>query len=603
MPESVRAPMVVSFAFGDAYYLRAAEALRRDCERLGVDAHVVEAELPAGTDWIEACRHKVRFIEECHRRFDRSVWWVDVDCRLLRPLPALGPSVDLGLFLRGFRDLRSYDPMLLPRTWQPSILYFGATEVARRFVETMASLERRHTGRATDDWFLQEAWVGTAQVPTVAVLPPAWVELDDKPSPEAHFAFGRSGQAGTFKGQAEQHAVDLFSPARRKALFMREVSEALREGRGSEAQFFLRKAQRLDPTDQALAYRVAKGWQREGRLDEAERVLAALPPSDQAGDHLRRFRLDVALEAGRVDEASRLAAELQQGPSEADRCFAAGRSLRIGLEQRARHARLAPVRRPRLWWMESPYPGNFGDILNPYVVEKITGLPPILGQKGVDVLAIGSTIRFARDGAAVWGAGTPRLTDRLNPRANYLAVRGPLTAQLVEQCGGAPPRVLGDPAALLPRLYRPRRAAPRYRLGVVLHHAHMGRVHVDEDVKSISVLRAGYAGIEAFIDELLQCERILSSSLHGLIVSQAYGIPAQWFDVVAPAGGVPGDGTKFHDYLLSVGLEVPGPLLLAEGSRIGVSTATATALPARSLDLDALLEVAPWPKQERRRWW
>jgi hypothetical protein len=66
---------------------------------------------------------------------------------------------------------------------------------------------------------------------------------------------------------------------------------------------------------------------------------------------------------------------------------------------------------------------------------------------------------------------------------------------------------------------------------------------------------------------------------------------------------VPGDGTKFHDYLLSVGLEVPGPLLLAEGSRIGVSTATATALPARSLDLDALLEVAPWPKQERRRWW
>lgn len=600
---AVAAPIVVSFAFGDPYYHRAAEVLRQDCARLAQPCHVVAADLPPDTGWIDACRHKVRFIDECRRRFDAPLWWVDVDCRLLRPLPVLGESIDLGLFLRGFRDLRQFDPVMLPRTWQPSILYFGHTEPARRFIEAMSALERGHTGQATDDWFLQEAWVASAPVPSVAVLPPHWVQVDEAPAAEACFAFGRSGNAGAFKGQAEQHEVDLFSPARRKALFMREVSEALRDGRGADAQFFLRKSQQVDPFDEALAYRVAKGWLREHRPEEAERVLAVLPPSERAVDHLRRFRLDAALDAGRIDEAARLAVELSQGASDVDRYFAEGRALRIGLEQRAREARLAPARRPQLWWMESPYPGNFGDILNPYLVEKLTGLPPRHGPKGAGVLAIGSTIRFAQDGAQVWGAGTPRMTDRLNPKAQYLAVRGPLTARLVEQSGGTAPLVLGDPAALLPRLYRPAHSPPRHRLGVVLHHAHTGRLRFDDDVKVIGVLRAGYAGIEAFIDDLLQCERILSSSLHGLIVSHAYGVPAQWFDVVAAREGVPGDGTKFHDYLMSVGLPADEPMRLAEGTRVSADSATAPALPARPLDLDALLEVMPWPRRGKRRWW
>lgn len=594
---------VVSFAWGDEYYFKAAQRLRYDCTRLSVGHHVVFPELPLGTSWVDACRYKVRFIEDCIRRFDTPLWWVDVDCRLLRPLPGMGDSIDLGFFVRGFRDLRQFDPVMLPRTWQPSIMYFGRTAAARRFVQAMADLERQHVGQATDDWFLQEAWVRCAPAPAVAVLPPAWVQVDEASAPEAYFAFGRSGNAGSFKGQAEQHEIELFSPGRRKALFMREVSEALRDGRGADAQFFLRRAQQVDPADEALAYRVARGWLREQRPHEAERVLATLPASENASDHLRRFRLDAALEAGRIDEAARLGAELAGGPSEADRRFAAGRGLRIGLEQRACEARLLPERRPQLWWMESPYPGNFGDILNPYLVEKLTGLPPRHGPKGEGVLAIGSTIRFAHDGAQVWGAGTPRMTDRLNPRARYLAVRGPLTARLVEQCGGTAPRVLGDPAVLLPRLYQPVRTAPTHRLGVVLHHAHLGRLHFDDDVKVIGVLRAGYAGIEAFIDELLQCERILSSSLHGLIVSHAYGIPAQWFDVAAAEQAVPGDGTKFHDYLLSVGLPAGEPLRLDAGSRVGVAAAAAPALPTRALDLDALLDVMPWPRAGKRRWW
>jgi hypothetical protein len=594
---TTRSATVVSFAWGDDYYHQAAQRLRDDCSRLGIEHHVVAADLPEGTTWIDACRYKVRFMAECRARFDGPLWWVDVDCRLLRALPELGGAVDLAFFLRGFRDLRAFDPVALPRVLQPSILYFGTGTSARRFVALMSELESAHPGQATDDWFLHEAWVRSETQPCAVVMPPEWVQLEDSHAPQAVFDFGRSGHAGEFKGQAQQHEIDLFSPARRKALFLREVSQALREGNATEVQFFLRKAWKIDPADAGLAQRVARGWEREGRKDEADRVLRQVPPSESACDHVRRFRLDAALGGGQVDVAARLAQDLIAGAHQADRDWALGRQLRIGLEQRARSARLRPEDRPMLWWMEGPFPGNFGDILNPYLVEKLTGKPPRFGPKGEGVLAIGSTIRFARDGAAVWGAGAPRLTDRLNPRARYLAVRGPITARLVESCGAALPGVLGDPAAILPRVYTPRSTpGPRHALGVVLHHAHEGRLRFGPEVKVISVLRAGYAGIEAFIDELHQCERILSSSLHGLIVSHAYGIPAQWFTVVDdPSHAVPGDGTKFHDYHLSIGLEESSPLLLEAGSLVDGGARTSEYLPARPIDVDRLLEAAPWP--------
>jgi hypothetical protein len=601
-PDDADRPLLISFAYGDDYYHRAADTLRADCARHGVDCHIVRVDLPAGTQWIEACRYKVRFMAECAAQFDRPLWWIDVDCRLLAPLPSLGRAIDVGFFLRGFRDLRNFDPVGLPRHLQPSILYFGRSAAARGLTARMLALEQRHEGRATDDWFLHEAWMAMPKAPAAAVFPPSWIRTEELGSADAIFDFGRSGQAGQYKGQADQHAIELFSPQRRKALFMREVSEAERDGRHEEATFFLRKARQSDPADVALAYRVAKGLQHDGRQADAERILREIPAAPDGSDHLTRFRLDIAMERRDISRASRLADELSAGASEGDRRYADSRRLRIGLEQRARKAWLRDRRRPQLWWMEGPYPGNFGDILNPYIVEKLTGMPPLYGPKGAGALAIGSTIRFALDGTAVWGTGTPRMSDRLNPRARYLAVRGPLTARLVTESGGVAPEVYGDPAVLLPRLYRPQPASRRYRLGIVLHHAHEGLLRIDnDDVKVIGVLRAGYAGIEAFIDELCACENILTSSLHGLIVSHAYGIPAQWFSVSDTAVGVPGDGTKYHDYLMSVGLDAVDPLRIAPETAVDPRMTTAVSLPRRPIDLDRLLSVAPWPLERSLR--
>jgi hypothetical protein len=55
--------------------------------------------------------------------------------------------------------------------------------------------------------------------------------------------------------------------------------------------------------------------------------------------------------------------------------------------------------------------------------------------------------------------------------------------------------------------------------------------------------------VESYVNQLTSCEAILSSSLHGLIIAGAYGIPAARISFGEDIGG---DGTKFVDYFESV---------------------------------------------------
>lgn len=205
---------------------------------------------------------------------------------------------------------------------------------------------------------------------------------------------------------------------------------------------------------------------------------------------------------------------------------------------------------------------NFGDLLSPYLLAKITGLGvtsvPIkpaqmrgffsLKNQAFSYFAIGSIISRANDKSVVWGSGAfgTEIKKSLNTKAKYHAVRGPLTRNLLRIYGIKCPEVYGDPALLLPLVFCPA-IEKKYKVGIILRWAEKdwNEVAVDHDVRKIYL---GTDNIEETLTDILACERIVSSSLHGIIIADAYGIPSAWLSSTTPKGLE----FKFYDYFLSV---------------------------------------------------
>jgi pyruvyltransferase len=163
-------------------------------------------------------------------------------------------------------------------------------------------------------------------------------------------------------------------------------------------------------------------------------------------------------------------------------------------------------------------------------------------------LAIGSIISRANAKSIVWGAGAfgTETKDSFNVQATYQAVRGPLTRNLLRIYGIQCPAIYGDPALLLPLVFNPE-VEKRFKVGIILRWAEKdwNEVQVSDDVKKIYL---GTDNVEDTLQDILSCERIISSSLHGIILADAYGIPSAWLSSTTPKGLE----FKFYDYFLSV---------------------------------------------------
>lgn len=159
---------------------------------------------------------------------------------------------------------------------------------------------------------------------------------------------------------------------------------------------------------------------------------------------------------------------------------------------------------------------------------------------------------FTKPNDIVWGTGCINYGQIGKSPKKVYAVRGPLTrSELLKQdieC----PEVYGDPALLFPEIYNPEKII-KYKYGLIPHYIDYTNENslkiinslASQGVKIINIT----AGIFHFIDELLQCENIMSSSLHGLIASDAYNIPNIR---VKLSNKLMGGDFKFTDYNLSV---------------------------------------------------
>ncbi|WP_417558885.1 polysaccharide pyruvyl transferase family protein, partial [Mesoflavibacter zeaxanthinifaciens] len=177
---------------------------------------------------------------------------------------------------------------------------------------------------------------------------------------------------------------------------------------------------------------------------------------------------------------------------------------------------------------------------------------------GKVVLSIGSILVFQEDRrVVVWGSGILSKTLKFG-NAKFLAVRGFRTIDKLKELNYNIPEVVGDPALLLPLVYQPK-AKEKYKLGVIPHYIHYEELKMlnSENIKIINLLQ----NVEDVINDINACEYIISTSLHGVIVSHAYGIPSLWIEFDS-ANKLSGDNIKFEDYFSSVCLEPYKPFKL-----------------------------------------
>ncbi len=225
---------------------------------------------------------------------------------------------------------------------------------------------------------------------------------------------------------------------------------------------------------------------------------------------------------------------------------------------------------PTRLFYATPQPGlgNLGDTLGPVIVAALSGrvIRPA-GQVSLlpRLASIGTIAQRLRFGwVDLWGSGaagreSPFEMQRhlRRPWATHLvphATRGPFSAALLAKAGFGHPAAFGDPAWLLPQIW-PRTAPPRFDLGVILHGSEVTAPRPDATarpefrrydvppalagaVRIISPLHAMELGaLRGKLNEMLDCRRILSTSLHDLVLAEAYGIPCAAFDFHAGQSG------------------------------------------------------------------
>jgi len=209
------------------------------------------------------------------------------------------------------------------------------------------------------------------------------------------------------------------------------------------------------------------------------------------------------------------------------------------------------------YWMNH---SNFGDALTPYLIEKITGKKAVWTDNHTlpKYMVTGSILNEpVADTCVVWGTGLAWADVYVRNPLEICAVRGPLTRKSLVDGGLDCPETFGDPCLLLPRFYTGKALPMSYKLGIIPHF--IDYIEVSEryknnpDVLVVDLL----SGIEQVVDMVLSCDVFISSSLHGIIVAHAYGKSCGY---VTFSDKIIGDGTKYKDYLLSVGHELYSPL-------------------------------------------
>ncbi|WP_309067387.1 polysaccharide pyruvyl transferase family protein [Microbacterium sp.] len=206
---------------------------------------------------------------------------------------------------------------------------------------------------------------------------------------------------------------------------------------------------------------------------------------------------------------------------------------------------------------------NMGDLLGPLVTQLALAHsgwvdPVASAEPPRRLLTIGSIAHFARSGDVMWGTGVNGKALAHTPRkieVDIRAVRGPWTAAELTHRGYHVPPVFGDPALLLGSLMPEIPRLPGWEgLRLVVPNFNSFSEYRDQAETLAQrglTLLSPEMPLFLVLSAIAHAEFVVGSSLHAVILADAYGVPAR----IIRSGAEP--EFKYYDYLLGSGRTRP----------------------------------------------
>lgn len=488
-----------SFYTPDKYYTLKAQELTSRLDALGIDHFIKKIEIPKGLKWPAICRKKVQYIHDAFETYKdeyQKIGWIDVDCCLERlPDFLLDFDVDIIGFARGFQH-SEHRKQVLTRYWEPCFFVFNTNTKCREFLKTAAKLENQAVNiEATDDYFFEEAWRKHNKILTHFCIP------------------------GEYSNR-KRNTVFLKSQYRANGIFFEF-------GESGKVQEFKGKVKQHRPEE------------RQSITSESD-IQGIKPSANPLGDLMKIIASD-------KQALMRPENTILDGINEITRDQV--KSL-VSYKDQEYYI-------PLFWWIR-PAPGNMGDWLSPYLINKLTGHSvEYNNMKKAKIISLGSIGRYIESHHTVWGTGISTTNTDLNPHANYLAVRGPYTSRALSQSGGPKIEVFGDPGILIKNIYSPQKLCDSpYTYGFVRHFIHQDiPLTFDEEIEDLNILLSSSSNIENFISRLASYKAVLTTSLHVMILCHAYRVPCRLVNLESEIRPVHGDGIKYRDFYEGAGLK------------------------------------------------
>lgn len=257
------------------------------------------------------------------------------------------------------------------------------------------------------------------------------------------------------------------------------------------------------------------------------------------------------------------------------------------------------------YWCEAQK--DLGAALCPWLISMIAGreVRNVYGDPSArsGVASIGSSLNFlVNKNLTIWGSGvTANFTEedkqnfkRYRP-AGIRAVRGKLTGKMLSSLGIDVPPIFGDPALLLPRFYNPRISSGGVVICPELQHR---EAFFQKELGEYQIIGTWESPADV-VSGIANATCCISTSLHGLVVAQAYGVPWVWLHIVDLHGAA--EDLPFEDFFTVLDREQVVKFDVAPSEIVSLNyrkLADSARLPSSRSRFDSLLDAFPVLQQD-----